>query len=303
LFVPHRPAAGFLVIIIGIWSPAGKATIRFGTLTTLPPPGGDRARPPQKNDELAMSNASLDALTEDWRKYDALYQSWLAKNPGLSWSHFSTRRTAVSVAAGRAHQTLGANLVEHLDWWEQGRPIFQKIRDLSGINQTAKVCEFGCGSLRVGAHFIKSQQQGGYYGLDIIADFFDLAAGIVGDLLTDKDARLGTIAAKFDDAIAWAPDLVFTTAVSLHIPPVDEKDHFAMLKALAHKPGAQVVFQAYVLEQPQRFARSGWARPVDQFRELMAPFVMTGDVDDGIWASNGFDVGVRVLRFTNPQMG
>lgn len=241
----------------------------------------------------------LDLLAEDWKAYDALFAAWLEKNPDGDFSKFTHLRVRNGLAKGAVHQTLGPNLKDG-EWWQQGIPAFQTICSLIDIAKTAKVCEFGCGSARVGVHFINRQAAGCYFGVDILSDFYKYGIEIMGSLVQTKKPKFDVLPEGLEQAIAWGADLVYTTAVSLHVHPDYEAAHYATLRSLAAKPGAIVIVQAYVTDTVTRIARSGWARPTAHYQAMMAPFQMIAAVDDGSWNSLGIDVGVQMLVFSHP---
>ncbi|MBT3140037.1 hypothetical protein DS909_08430 [Phaeobacter gallaeciensis] len=241
----------------------------------------------------------IEEFEADLRAFDAVYEQWKLKNPERGFSYFNTRRIANGVKAGRIHDTLGANLKGEQDWWSHGRGDFEKFLP-HDLPKTAKVCEIGCGSLRVGAHFIKRQDPGCYFGLDVISAFYQIGLEIIGPLKAEKKPKFGVFENRTQMAADWAPDLVFSNAVALHVHPEDEQAHFAMLKTLAAKKGARVMMQVHVADAPFRFGRSGWARTLDQYRSLMAPFELVQISPDKTWETPLHRIEAKVLTFKAP---
>lgn len=64
------------------------------------------------------------------------------------------------------HPTLGKNISEN------GIGLFNNIKKKLKINKNSIVVDYGCGSLRVGQHFIKYLNPCKYIGLDITHFFF-----------------------------------------------------------------------------------------------------------------------------------
>jgi hypothetical protein len=246
-------------------------------------------------------DAETERLAADHAAYDTLYQAWLAKNPGRPLSEFTHRKVASGLAKGRPHASLGPRLVDDADWATHGLPAFGRLMQVARITPDRKVCEVGCGSARVGVHVTRAQQPDGYWGLDILPDFFRYAPDLIGpDLMADKRPRFGLIPGDVDRVVAWAPDLVFTTSVARHIPPEEEDGHYQLLRKLAHGAGARVLFEAHIAPAELRFARSGWARPVAHYQRLMQPFVLQEQLDCGVRSSNGYDIQVLLLAFAQP---
>lgn len=50
---------------------------------------------------------------------------------------------------------------------EQGRPIFEQLREISGFDGSQRILDFGCGTAGVGFHFANALTTGTYCGVDI----------------------------------------------------------------------------------------------------------------------------------------
>ncbi len=244
-----------------------------------------------------MSGQNKTTLKADFEKFDIAFADWKKKNPCKQFSDYSTQRIDSGLKKGRAHCTLGLNIAGDVNWWDHGRPAFKSIMEQVAIPTDAKVLEIGCGSARVGVHFIERQDTGCYYGLDVTDAFFAYCPDLIGELLIEKKAKFGVIPEKLEEAISWNADLVFSTAVTLHVCPEEEDAHFSTIKKIAHQQEASIVLQSYLYEKNIRFSRSGWARPQDYFSRLMHPFVLVNSMDDGVWESNGYVIDVKFLTF------
>ena len=95
--------------------------------------------------ETDLDIDDLNALKEDWLKYDQIYADWLKKHPGKNWSQFSVARIVNGLAKGRRIKRLAGILLRMRNWWDQGRGVFEKICREAGISTSAKICEVGCG--------------------------------------------------------------------------------------------------------------------------------------------------------------
>jgi len=200
------------------------------------------------------------------------FEAWLAKHPGGVYSQFSAAKVQSALRKGRAHPTLGSRLETPGDWWEAGKPIFEKLLDLNPVPEAAKVCDYGCGSLRVGAHFIKRQEPGCFIGLDVTQDFIAYGRELVGQELVDsKRPRLGAISEMIDEAAAFDVDLLYSTHVAIHVHPHEKAAYFENIKRIAHKPGGVIIFDALIVKEPIRFRRSGWGWPIDFYLSSMRP--------------------------------
>ncbi len=250
---------------------------------------------------MSVDDQAMDAFLEDIEKFDQIFADWKAKNPDRSFSYFSSRRGVKHIQEGKIHSTLGPYLPEGQDWYEDGYDLFLKILEQAQIPETAKVCEVRCGTLRIGVHFIVRQSPGNYFGLDVVSGYYKVGIEMIGDLMKKKGPHFGIFEKRAQAAAEWGPDFVFSTSAAAHIPPEEEQEHFGMLRNLASKKGARVVFQAYLGEESFRFARSGWARTLEQYCELMHPFELVSTIDDDPWESQLHSVDVKILTFAAPS--
>lgn len=180
---------------------------------------------------------------------------------------------AEKLKQGTRHSSLGANLRGVDDWWSAGKSKFEKLLRGFAIGRDDRVVEYGCGSLRVGAHFIRHLDRGRYFGLDVSQGLVDIGRELLGEaLLREKAPRLAAIderslaeAARFDAAF------VFASAVAYCVQP-DENDEFLRnLARLAHRPGAVLFFDTKMAEPGFPYGGRCWARPLDVYLKGLSP--------------------------------
>lgn len=136
----------------------------------------------------------MSAFEDDIREYDAKFEAWKTQNPGRTFAEYTTSLIVKGIEKGRPHSSLGPNLKDAGDWWEAGRPSWWSIRTHHMIRNTDKVVDYGCGSLRIGAHFMKKHFQSCYFGLDVTTDFINYGLKILDDdFLRRKKPETGTI--------------------------------------------------------------------------------------------------------------
>ncbi|HTO32886.1 MAG TPA: class I SAM-dependent methyltransferase [Pararhizobium sp.] len=216
-------------------------------------------------------------MTEQTQFDDAAFAEWLKKNPGGEYSLFSARKTAAGISKGRPHPTLGPRLQVDSDWWEAGKPIVNELLEFHRISETATVCDYGCGSLRIGAHFLKRQPKGCFFGLDVTEDFISYGRELIGaDLLEEKRPTIGSIKSTLDKVIAAQCDVLYSTHVAIHVHPDEKTTYLNNLKEICHKPGSTIIFDALISKDRVRFRNSGWGWPIKFYVEAMAPFVLSG---------------------------
>jgi SAM-dependent methyltransferase len=235
------------------------------------------ARKVQPRSAVSKKKAPI-ATDSEPNRFDNSYANFLKRNPGVSYSEYYTSRVASKFAKGRGHvhNSLGSNIVtgEVTEFWETGVRQAQRLIRLGAVKPSNRVVEYGCGSLRVGAHFIKLLDKGNFFGLDIIPDFYELGRANVGsELIAAKEPRLATISPQsVAEAAAFRPDFVFSHAVHLHVHPDDQKSYFENLSAIAGAPGATLVFNAMLYPEPIRYNNLGWAWPEETFKRQLPDF-------------------------------
>ncbi|MDQ6437583.1 class I SAM-dependent methyltransferase [Mesorhizobium sp. LHD-90] len=173
-----------------------------------------------------------------------------------------------------------------------------EIRQQFPISETAKVCDYGCGSLRIGAHFITSQAPGSYFGIDVSEDFIAYGKELLGEqLLLAKRPRLGKISTELDEVAAAGVDLLFSTDVASHVHPDEKPEYFDNIKKIVHRTGSAAVILAITAERTVRYQRSGWAWPLGYYEESMRPLSLTKDRFRKTIVRNGYKLNSIMLTF------
>ena len=162
---------------------------------------------------------------------DVRYRAWTRANPGKTYGDYYGARLSARLEKGGRHRTLGA--VARRDGtdgaarrWEQAE--FSKRgtshRDWffsRGVEPNMRCVDYGCGSLRVGQHFIRRLDAGNWFGLDVVDRFWrDGLTLIEPGTLAEKRPAFAVIGPEgLAEAAARRPDLVYSTAVMQHVPP------------------------------------------------------------------------------------
>ncbi len=244
-----------------------------------------------------MSSA---AGTDRW-KADEDFEEYRKSHPGADYSQFYTTRTAAMVRSGKQHNSLGNNIVtgEIGEFWETGAKQAQRLMRLGDVQPSHRVVEYGCGSLRVAGHFLKLLEPGNFFGLDVIADFYEQGRANVGaELLAKARPRLEVIS---DESVAAAaefrPDYVFAHSVVIHVHPDILPKMFANMARIASKPGAILAFNAMIHDPAVRYANLGWAWPesyyLGHFRDFKVLKIERGKLTD----KGGYQVGGAMFVF------
>lgn len=236
---------------------------------------------------------------------DRTLQERRASGEDLTFGQFYATTVLEQVKAGASHQTLGANLKTAEDWSSAGRLKYELLCNLSGVSHAdARVVDYGCGSLRIGQHFIRALNPGHYLGLDVIPDFYKQGLDLLGpDLVAEKAPVLGVIGDPVaeDRAAAHGADLVFASAVAFHVHP-DEMGQFARnIDRASARPGCIVLFDAMIHPEMLRYAHRGWAHPLDRYKALFPGLDLVQSVNQREEIRDGKTLSMQLLMFHRPD--
>ena len=156
---------------------------------------------------------------------------WRMRHPDADYAKYYADRIVARLDRGKGHPSLGRRLWKKSafekpegEWSEdafarRGLEQFEKVKSL-GITPASTVLDYGCGSLRIGQHFIRYLDPGRFWGLDVTDRFYnDGMALLEAGLAAEKLPHLHVID---DDTLAAArsasPDIIYSHAVMMHIP-------------------------------------------------------------------------------------
>ena len=211
----------------------------------------------------------------DWEERFANYRK---KHPGATFAEYYVAQAVAKIRKGRPMASLGPLLRDDtrkgaaLEFEEAGESGFRRYATLASLTPEHRVVDYGCGSLRLGLHFMRRLSPGNYFGLDVTRDLIEIGTSLIGpELLAEKRPRLATIADGVGEATAFGADVVISNAVSYHVHPTETGAYFANLRNLAGKPGAILVFDVMTADRPVRYNGGGWAWPLEFFVEQLKP--------------------------------
>jgi hypothetical protein len=222
------------------------------------------------------NGAEGQVVADRFRKRDLEFLAHKQENAGISFAEYYAHKLHRGISAGARHYSLGPNLRD--DSWKVGEEKARYYFRAMSLKSGDRVIDYGCGSLRIGRHFIRFLEPGGYYGLDVISGFYEIGTQLVGEgLVREKQPRLAVIS---DDSIADAErfeaDHVFSGAVCVHVHPDETQAYFRNLDRLVTKPGARLFFNAAVADEPMRFRYDSWAWPLSFYEKALAKLEFVG---------------------------
>ena len=208
------------------------------------------------------------------------WKIWRFQHPGAPFSAYYADIIGRKLDSGRPHRTLGQQLWgkdsllaskgdRRTTFSSEGIKHFEKIKTF-GVGAADTVVDFGCGSLRVGQHFIHHLDPGHYWGLDISDRFFsDGLALLPAGMQDEKNPRLHVINAEsLALARAAKPDFIFSTAVMKHVPR-DELDEFWKSIAGLMHPGTIAIVGCEIFDKYLRTSAKSWAQSELFVREVI----------------------------------
>jgi len=203
---------------------------------------------------------------------DVRYALWRLRNPKAEFSSYYADVMCAALDRGRGHVHLGRRQwVKSVltsskgkewtadDFAGRGREIYERLTGYTTIPPRT-VVEYGCGSLRVGQHFIRTLDAGHFWGLDVTDRFYNDGLALLGaETVADKQPHVAVID---DEALAAAraarPDLVYSIAVLRFVPPVELEIFWRrLLSLMAAHTLAVVEFQMAPSEM--RILGKDWA--------------------------------------------
>ncbi len=182
---------------------------------------------------------------------------WRMRHPDADYARYYADRIVARLDRGKGHPSLGRRLWKKSvfekpegEWSEdafarRGLEQFEKVKSL-GITPASIVIDYGCGSLRIGQHFIRCLDPGRFWGLDVTDRFYnDGLALLEAGLAAQKQPHLHVIDDETLEAARNAsPDIIYSHAVMMHVPEGELEIFWQrMLSLMAPHTIAAVHFQ------------------------------------------------------------
>lgn len=213
------------------------------------------------------------------------FEQFLKANPESKFSDYYVCKLKEVIKTSRAHNSLGKNLGSNnvpADFEEAGRLEFDRYLKWFDLHPNHKVVDFGCGSLRLGLHFIRFLSPNNYFGIDLTNDFIKFGSQMTNEILGEGGwkANLGTIKNRFDDAVAHNANFVFSSNVAYHVHPDECEDYFEQLTQLAGRSDSKLCFDARVANSKIKFGDRNFAFPFDFFNTSLPEFKLVRTFPD-----------------------
>lgn len=210
-----------------------------------------------------------------FERVEALYRKTQSTNSKLTYAQWSVSNQINYIKRGGEHPSLGPNLARNRRWASAGAGTFAEYRRLvPSLTERSRVVDYGCGSLRVGQHFIQYLNPDSYIGLDIWKELIDMGVSMMDPaIVSEKRPWFGEIDQEgVQRAIDFDSDFVLACAVAYQVHPVDHAEFVFNLQRIAHRPGAVILFDTKLAASHFRFKNSGWAWTQSFYDQLFAGF-------------------------------
>jgi SAM-dependent methyltransferase len=239
----------------------------------------------------------------NYEKQDADFIAFQQKHPEIGYAQYQMERVAQKVREGAGHHSLGANIVDPAgnkqDFWVAGAAKAKKYMVNTKVQSNERVVEYGCGSLRIGAHFIKYLDPGMFYGVDVTDGFYEIGKALIGELMiAEKRPRFDIISeATIEKLAAFAADFVYSSAVCCHVHPDEIGFYFAALDRITRKAGALLIFDATLADKPVRYRHRSWAWPLEFLKNSLPDLELVEVSKPNERTRDGHAVSLSTLKF------
>jgi SAM-dependent methyltransferase len=195
------------------------------------------------------------------------FAAWLEENQGGSFTQFYAESVLDALSGKRKHASLGPKLVEGSE--DHARKRFDELV-AQGIKPSDTVVDYGCGTLRLGVHFIDYLDADRYVGLDI--DDRIIAAGrdhLPADLVEAKRPVIEVISPEsLARAAAKRPQWIFSNGVLPHVPPEHLNAYFTNLARFV-LGGATGLFSGKARAKREKLSSKSWMHDGAHVQEVV----------------------------------
>jgi hypothetical protein len=227
------------------------------------------------------------------------FEAYRKQHPSATRAQFHMVQALRGIRQGASHHSLGLNLEGGQDFWDAGASKAARYISQASVKPSDRVIDYGCGSLRIGAHFIRFLDPGCFWGLDVTDGFYEIGKTAIGAELIDRKApRFGVISDKeIAEAEKFDADFVYSNAVCYQVHPEELGTYFGNLARLSGKPGCQLIFNCMLADPPVRYNVHSWAWPLDTYKSAMPSLDFVTATESRAVQKGEHTVRPAVLRF------
>ena len=235
---------------------------------------------------------------------DLSWLFWRVSNPNAPFSKFYADSIERKLNRGRPHRTLGQHAFSRasaffsqgdriVKFSKEGHEKYDYLKRYVASAQ-ATIVDYGCGSLRIGQHFIRSQAPLRFWGLDVTDRFYKDGLSLIGqELIAAKQPLLRTIdATSLSEVRSALPDLVYSVAVMKHVPRGELEVFWKNILSFLG-PDSIAIIYGDISETEMRTAAKNWAYPQSDILAIIERLAPGATVDAEILGNPRHFAGKR----------
>jgi hypothetical protein len=192
----------------------------------------------------------------------AAFRKWVVTHPGRPASDYYVAQKVRELESGRQRDALGTQRTSASSTADGAAAVDLLIG--AGLKAEHMLVDYGCGSLRIGRHFIEFLGPGNYCGLDVTDRFYSEGLGSLDAILrAEKTPRLATIEPSILDQFRRSPpDFIVSFSVLPHVPPQEIDGYLETVTSLV---GDRTQLFLTFVEAPRviQLRATSWAYPAD----------------------------------------
>jgi SAM-dependent methyltransferase len=212
--------------------------------------------------------------------YDKKFDAAKAADATLTFARYALESHVAQLKAGAAHPTLGQKMTNGRDWRMAGKGEYQRIAQTYQIKPHHHVVDYGCGSLRVGLHFIEMLEAGHFIGLDVKIGMIDFGVDLLGaDFMTKYQPELFELNDLTVDFTSYVgADFLYSTACAFQVHPEDQAEYLGNLRKITWKKGSHVIFDTKLAPDAFRYRSSAWVWTLDYYKAAFSDYDLVSDI-------------------------
>lgn len=177
------------------------------------------------------------------------------------------------IELGHEHATLGPTLQPGR--WEAGKRNFERLITV-GVETNDYVVDYGCGTLRVGRHFIDYLDNQKYIGLEIDQRILDVGYSMLETGQQDTQPLLKVIDEDTLTELArLKPKLIFSKGVLHHVPPADIDEYLRNIGVFTQRADAHILICHRVGESTSQVSPVSWQYSLTDLQSAATRNAMT----------------------------
>jgi hypothetical protein len=198
------------------------------------------------------------------------FQEWQNQNPSKAFTDFYAESVASKLARGRAHASLGGNLLQGGIFGHTGQGAFKRLA-AHGLTANDACVDYGCGTLRIGVHAIKYLGAGLYWGLDISDVLLKEGRTLIGEALwEEKRPHLRLISAEsVAEAAAAKPAMLLSLKVLIHVHPDELPEYIRNIMTVIGSWGQALVTGKWSDRDTVQTGALSWLHAAARLRGLV----------------------------------